>query len=145
MMIIPAEAHIDDAGTAKGRGVLAGRNYEEDEMVERCPVIIMEQPFDSMPEGLRTFAFNWGVLTKTHKAFAIALGLGSMYNHDNPSNMRYEAESGERILVFTTVRPVIRGEELTINYNALGGGPIWDNDHWFESNKIKPITGPDGQ
>jgi SET domain-containing protein len=87
--------------------------------------------------------FNWGVLAKTSTSFAIALGFGSMYNHDNPSNMRYEAKIGQRILVFSTVRPVVKGEELTINYNALGGDPIWDNDHWFEDNNIKPITGSD--
>lgn len=140
MIILPADVYVGDTGTPKGRGVFAGRNYEEGEIVEVCPVIIMEQPLNTLPEVLKTNVFNWGVLAKTQTSFAIALGFGSMYNHDNPSNMRYEAKSEQRILVFSTVRPVLKGEELTINYNALGGGPIWDSDHWFEDSNIKPIT-----
>lgn len=145
MMILPPDAYIDDTGTPKGRGVFAARNYKQNEIVEVCPVIIIEQPLKTLPQPLKTNVFNWGALAKTHTSFAIALGFGSMYNHDNPSNMRYQAKSKECTLVFSTVRTVLKGEELTINYNALGGGPIWDSDHWFEDNNIKPITGSDAR
>ena len=31
------------------------------------------------------------------------------------------------------------GEELTINYNTKGGGPVSDDDNWFERHEVEPI------
>ena len=125
--------------------MFARRDYMAGEIVERCPVIVVEHPFASLPEVLKTFVFNWGGLADTEQSSAIALGFGSMYNHDNPANMRYEALDGPRVLLFSTVRIVAKGEELTINYNAAGGAPCWHDDNWFVRNGITCLGGGAGE
>ena len=62
-----------------------------------------------------------------------------MYNHANPANMIYHADPVALTLVFTAARDINREEELTINYNARGGGPVWHDDNWFEREGISLI------
>jgi len=62
---------------------------------------------------------------------AVALGYSSLYNH--------EALAERQELRFTVVRDVAADEELTINYNACGGGPEWHNDNWFDRMRISPV------
>lgn len=56
-------------------------------------------------------------------AHAVALGYGSLFNHDNPASLRYEADPGNLSLRFIATRDIAAGEELTINYNAPQGKP----------------------
>ncbi len=70
---------------------------------------------------------------------AIAFGYGSMYNHANPSNIRYTADNQQVTLVFAAVRDIAKHEELTINYNAEGGGHTSSDDNWFERNDVVPL------
>ena len=74
-----------------------------------------------------------------HKATAIAGGYGSMYNHANPANMIYQADPVALTLVFTATRAINREEELTINYNARGGGRAWHDENWFKREGVIPI------
>jgi hypothetical protein len=84
-----------------------------------------------LPRTLATLMFQWEELAKVSGARAIAFGYGSLYNHDNPSNMRCEADPSGPALKFIASN-IAAGEELTINYNAVGGGTEWGSDHWFE-------------
>lgn len=133
--------YVKDTGTAKGKGVFAAKAFKEGEVVEVCPVVLFSTPFDSLPEEIKKRVFHWerlaGATPGTH---ALALGYGSLYNHDNPANMRYQAASSGALLQFITVRDVNADEELTINYNAEGGGAQWHDDNWFDYLKIKPIV-----
>lgn len=43
-------------------------------------------------------------------------------------------------LRFISVREINEGEELTVNYNAIGGGAEWGNDNWFDRMNVKPIV-----
>ncbi|MES2355907.1 MAG: SET domain-containing protein-lysine N-methyltransferase [Pseudomonadota bacterium] len=133
--------YVKDTGTVKGRGVFALRDFFVGEVVEECPVILFNLPFSALPEALKKSVFSWGVLVSAMKdSFALALGFGSLYNHDNPATMRYDADSNNLTLKFIAVRKIKAGEELTINYNAIGGGAYWHDDNWFERMKIQPIT-----
>jgi len=137
----PPVLYIKDTGTVKGRGVFALRDFSVGEIVEECPVILLDLPFAALPEALKRSVFNWRVLVgETNNSFAIALGFGSIYNHDNPAAMRYDADSNNFTLKFIAVRDIRVGDELTINYNSIGGGTYWHDDNWFERMKIKPIT-----
>ena len=73
-------------------------------------------------------------------ATAIALGYGSLYDHNNPANMRYEADDRIKALRFIAVRDIVQDEELTVNYNAYGGGAEWNDNRWFEDKGITPIV-----
>lgn len=138
--IAPPLVVVKETGTPKGRGVFAGRDYRVGDLIEESPVVFIEAPFDELPSAMRTIVFNWGALSGSRPGHALALGYGSLYNHDNPANMRYAADPHRRLLRFVAARDIGRGEELTINYNAVGGGAEWRDDNWFERMAVTPIA-----
>lgn len=140
MRIVPAHAYIEDTGTRKGRGVFAARAFAVGETVEVCPVVSFVDGFDKLPVELKRVIFNWGYLSGSPGPQGLALGYGSMYNHSNPANMRYQADLANVSLHFIAVRPIATGEELTVNYNAHGGGAEWHDDTWFEQMGIEPLA-----
>jgi SET domain-containing protein len=127
----PALAVLD-TGTAKGRGVFARRPFAAGEVVETAPVLVLKGDFDELPELLKTYVFDWETLTGVPNAHAVALGYGSMYNHANPATMRYEADARRAVMRYVAARDIAPGEELTINYNGLGGVHESADNNWFE-------------
>ena len=144
MRIVSSAVYVKDTGTPRGRGVFAARSFGDGEVVETCPVV----PFTknpALPSEIRRIMYGWGyLLTGSPGAQAIALGFGSMYNHNNPANMRYEADATDQVLRFVAVRNIDADEELTINYNAHGGGAEWNDDAWFKRMNVVPIINPQG-
>jgi hypothetical protein len=138
--IYPVEGFIQHTQTEKGRGVFADRNFTEGELIENAPVIILFQPFQKLPEKLKTVVYNWGAITNGRTCSALALGYGSLYNHNNPANMRYKPDTENETLSYIAVRDIRKGEELTVNYNNTKGGPKSENDDWFKRNNIEPIN-----
>ncbi|MBL4744704.1 MAG: SET domain-containing protein-lysine N-methyltransferase, partial [Cycloclasticus sp.] len=119
-----ADVYIKDTGTIKGRGAFANRDFAEGEIVEQCPIIILLRPYDQLPPRLKTMVFNWGNLASTTPSHALALGFGSLYNHDNPANLRYQAVPDDEAINYIATRAIKKDEELTINYNAGGGSHL---------------------
>lgn len=140
---LPASAaglYVAHTGTPKGRGVYAGRAYAAGELVELAPVVLFDGAFGSIPAEIRELLFNWSALAGAPAAHGLALGYGSLYNHDNPANLRYEADAPQRLLRFIAARDVAADEELTINYNEAGGVHAVDDDAWFDRHGQKAIT-----
>ena len=109
----------------KGLGVFARRPIGEGEVIERVPVLVL--PDDEIEDGesgtrLANYCFEWGKGT-----VALALGYGSLYNHSFDPNARYDDGRGAK--VFTALRDIAPGEEITVNYN---GGPQDRTPVWFE-------------
>lgn len=50
---MPLNAEIKDTGTSKGRGVFALRAYHAGDVVEICPVIVFQCPYNDLPAELR--------------------------------------------------------------------------------------------
>jgi SET domain-containing protein len=97
----------------KGRGVFARRPIEADEVIETCPVLVL--PAGSVEDssaGIGGYVFEWG-----HGKLALALGYGSLYNHSYRPNARYTDLAG-RTKLFTAIRDIAAGEEITVNYNG---------------------------
>jgi hypothetical protein len=136
------QVYIRDTGTLKGRGAYAARAHASGETVEDCPVLLFTGAHASVPATVRQILFNWGVLANTHSGHCLALGYGSLYNHANPANMRYEADAGAQVLRFVAVRSIAADEELTINYNAVGGGHESAQDTWFAGMSITVLGNP---
>lgn len=137
--IVPPHVIVKDTGTPKGRGVFSCRAIQAGEIIEESPVVLVGAPFSDLPEDVKKIVFNWTVLSGCLPANAIALGYGSLYNHGNPANMRYEADPVKRVLRFTAIRNISEGEELTVNYNAVGGGATWHDDNWFDRMQVARI------
>ena len=135
---------IRDTGTDKGNGVYARRSFGEGETVEIAPVLVMKAAFSSLPAALKTYAFDWTALTGIPGRQALPLGYGSMYNHANPANLRYVADPRAGVMRYVAVRKINAGEELTINYNAKGGGHVCDDDNWFERQGVAVINSTGG-
>jgi uncharacterized protein len=140
-MLTPPNTYIKDTGTAKGRGVFAARAFSNGEIVEICPVVLFHLHYNSLPKAIKTLVFDWETLAGKPRTHALALGYGSFYNHDNPANLRYEADAVNSLLRFIAVRDIDVDEELTINYCAEAGAALSDEDDnwWFEDKKIKLI------
>lgn len=139
MAITPPNVYVKDTGTQKGRGVFAARRFGVGEVVEECPVLLFKKPFEVLHKELKTVVFHWEVPAGAAATQALALGYGSLYNHSNPSNLRYEAERERLVLRLVAVREIEPGEELTINYNADRGAHVSDEDWWFEEKGIRQI------
>lgn len=125
----PHTNQVKDTETVKGRGVYATRGYREDDLVECSPVIVLNT---EPTEEVMRYTFNW----KNEQA--LALGQGTLFNHHNPSNLRYVQNYETREIRFYAYHDIREGEELTINYNSEGE-PTWPDNNWFDHRNIKPI------
>jgi SET domain-containing protein len=101
--------------SGKGRGVFACRHINAGTVFEKVPVIVM--PAEEVLEStecpvLANYVFDWGKNT-----VALALGYGSIYNHSYSPNARYDDE-GRQTKIFTALRDIDAGEEITVNYNG---------------------------
>lgn len=100
----------------KGRGVVARCDIPEETVIERAPVLVMPEE-DVEDAKIADYVYAWGRGT-----VALALGYGSLYNHSYRPNARYD-DIGVQTKVFTTIKPVRAGEEITINYNGDPDNP----------------------
>ena len=137
MQIEPPRVYVRDTGTVKGRGVFAARRFKAGESIEECPVLLFKKPYEVLHKELKNYVFHWPVPEGKAATQALALGYGSLYNHANPSNLRYETDVEALVLRFVAVRDIEPDEELTINYNADGGAPESEDEWWFEEKGIE--------
>lgn len=139
--IFPASVYVADTGTPKGRGIFAAKPFGTGETIEVAPVVVFALGSTKLPTPIKRLIFQWGHLIGDPGPQALALGYGSLYNHNNPANMRYQADAASQTMHFIAVRDITQGEELTINYNAHGGGAEWHDDAWFQRMGVAPIVG----
>lgn len=108
-----------------GRGVFATKKIKKGEIIEVCPVVVVDKkqvPFLEKTE-LGNYYFDW----EKGKA-AIALGFGSIYNHSYNPNAKYMPYD-EKTLRFRARRTIRPGEEICTNYN---GEPTCKTKVWFD-------------
>ena len=101
----------------KGRGVRAGRTIARGEVIDSAPVVVLSaQEWELVEQTiLGQFAFGWD---EAKGSVAIALGQGSFFNHSYAPNVASDKDVRGRRIVFSAVRDIAAGEELTINYNG---------------------------
>lgn len=112
----------------KGRGVFTKTAIRAGKVIEHSPVIVMDAGDRKMLDKtlLQDYIFEWG---EDKKQCAMALGYIPIYNHSYASNCEYFMEFEKDSMYIKTVREILPGEELTINYNG-----DWDDEKkiWFE-------------
>lgn len=108
-----------------GTGVFAGRDFVAGDVVERCPVLLIdaEETHDVAGTVLGDYVYEWD------DGFALALGFGSLYNHSRRPNARYEMDDDTTEIVIVAWRDIAAGQEILINYN---GDPEVTAPVWFE-------------
>ena len=113
-----------DATKGRGaRGVYARKAIPQGCVIERSPVILIPkaQVFGDSKHAqnaarISWYVFAWNVPTK-REYVALALGMGSIYNHSFTPNAVYRCSAPDA-MEYVALRAIAAGEEITINYNG---------------------------
>lgn len=114
-----------------GRGVFAKCDIKKNEVIERCPTIVVpKHDMSNLKESiLVTYFFYYG---KNKEKLMVALGFGSIYNHSYKPNAKYKITPKEKIIDFTALRNIRKDEEVTFNYYNYGNKKNKKSPLWFE-------------
>lgn len=98
------------------RGVISTKSFKKDDIIEECPIIYDKA--DIIRKGILTdYLFNGG-----DGDDVLALGYCSMYNHSDDNNASWTFDKINKKMTITTLRDIVPGEEIFINY----GPAYWD-------------------
>jgi SET domain-containing protein len=110
----------------RGRGVYTSEPIPAGTVIEISPVLVLSETERKEVEKttLYNYIFEWG---DDNKQACVALGYVSMYNHSYHSNCEYDMDFDAELITIKTVKPIPKGEEIFINYNADADNetPIW--------------------
>jgi uncharacterized protein len=93
----------------KGRGIFAAEDIPKGKLIEKCELILLD--FAEVGPVLERYVFHF-----SGKKAAIALGNGSLYNHNDRPNAHCQLDEGKKILEFKSLEKIPKGSEITINY-----------------------------
>jgi hypothetical protein len=114
--------------------VFAGRHFRPDEVVECCPILRVSARDRALlaRTNLRGYVYQ-----RRRGAGAIALGLGSLYNHSADPNAVCELDLDDECLVIKARQAIDAGDEITISYGD-------ESDLWFTVRGEAGHTSPNG-
>ncbi len=102
-----------------GRGVFATADINKGAIIEICPILILG--IKDFVHLEKTMLIHY-LYEYTGDSTLLALGYGSLYNHHNKPNAKYELveyegmQEQDRELYITATQPISKGEEIFINY-----------------------------
>ncbi|SCZ98046.1 BZ3500_MvSof-1268-A1-R1_Chr3-3g06540 [Microbotryum saponariae] len=103
-----------------GRGVFASAPIPSGTLIEIAPVLVLsdEEYYSHRVDAtkLKGYVFTWKGKKKEEKGMALALGLGSLFNHSPRPNINFVLHADEYTIHYTTCRAIQKGEELCIFY-----------------------------
>lgn len=110
--------------TIHGLGVFARRLILAGCLVELCPIIVV--PKEQIATLDNTLIYNYYYEWQSGSA-AVALGLGSLYNHSFAPNATYELDEKSNTIVIRAIADIQAQEEVTFNYTGAGTDPslLW--------------------
>lgn len=106
-----------------GRGLFATKRIAADTLLMEAPVLVVpaEQRAALRETLVDDYVYEWD----DDGAAGLVLGVSSMCNHSPDPNAYLwlvpDTESAE----LWTIKPVRKGEEITVSYRAEGGGDLW--------------------
>ncbi len=109
-----------------GRGVFATRDIKNGDLVERCPVLELDE------EDIGGELLNYVFYGDNEKKRLVAMGNGMLFNHSSFPNVAYYLEEtplGPELIIYT-LRDIRKGEELFYNYGS----------EWWTTRNISEIT-----
>jgi uncharacterized protein len=109
--------------------VFAKQDFTRGSILERTPIILISHEDWQLIEKtcLHHYAFGWG---PDQDQAAIALGLGSLFNHSYEPNAFYLKNFKEQVIEFVALRDIRPRDEITVNYS---GHPYGKQPMWFET------------
>lgn len=114
----------------RGRGVFTTEKIARGTVIEIAPVIVLTPEDRTHVEKtiLYDYIFEWG---DDQQGAAVALGYISIYNHKPDPNCAYHMDFNHQTITITTIKDVLVGEELFINYMNPEGAS--DKAVWFDT------------
>ena len=109
-------------GGENGHGVLSCDYIDAGEIVEECPYIELED------DAVKISQLNDYLFRIDDGKYALALGAGSLYNHKNQPNIKYEIDEDKKVIRFIATREIIPSEELYVSYGK----------NYWKSRGVKP-------
>ena len=105
----------------RGRGVFTREFIPSRALIHISPVLILKgNDKDLSQQGILTnYTYNWF----DSQQQALALGLGSMFNHSQKHNVGFIKDKNNTVIRYYTLQNVDAHEELFINY----GPHLWFN------------------
>lgn len=110
----------------RGRGVYTAHDINIGDVIEVCHVIVLEK--EELPiihkTTLHDYYFLWG---EDMDQCVIALGYGSLYNHELNGNAEFILDFMNNTIDFVAIKQIQAGEEITVNYHGENGDetPLW--------------------
>jgi SET domain-containing protein len=114
----PSRSRISlGASPIHGRGVFATGTIAAGEVIEVCPVLRL--PANQRPLIDETliyeYYFDWD------GDAAIALGLGSLYNHSGTPNAEYLKDTTTDVVTIRALTAIKAGDEIVFSYSGPSG------------------------
>ena len=110
----------------KGRGVFTAESIEADTTVEICPVIFV--PKDQLKFLDQTSLYDYYFLWPDDNRVCLALGYGSLYNHDSNPNAEIIFDLEAETIVINSLRKIKAGDEICFHYLNDGSEEM---PYWF--------------
>ncbi len=111
-----------------GRGVFTSQDIQEGDLIEVCHIIKIPQ--SQLPIIHKTVLHDYYFLWSEHlEACAIALGFGSLYNHQTFPNANFILDLDNDTIDIVAIKDIQAGEEITINYHGEAG---CTDELWFD-------------
>lgn len=112
----------------RGRGVFCAHDISEGDLIEICPMLLLKkEELETIHKtSLHDYYFLWGEQRDTP---AIALGNGSIYNHETNPNADFILDFEDESIEIVAIKNIEAGTEITINYH---GEPGNKEKIWFE-------------
>jgi hypothetical protein len=113
-------ANILCSRNKNGKCVVANRIFEFGDVIEIAPVLIT----NGKDKSIENYIYEWDIKPKT---WALVLGCGSIYDHSYRPNASFHKDYNLQQMVYTSVRRIGVGDEITINYNGRinDKGKLW--------------------
>ncbi|CAO3628554.1 unnamed protein product [Cunninghamella echinulata] len=112
----------------KGRGVFSTKLIPNHTLIDISPILLFnckEYADHGKYTVLDHYTYVW-----ENGNFALALGLGSMFNHDKNPNVGFIRNFKNNVIKYITLRDIQPNEELNISY----GSNLWFDDANNEKN-----------
>ncbi|KAF9350412.1 hypothetical protein BGX26_011403 [Mortierella sp. AD094] len=122
--------YIQDCGQ-KGRGVVTRKLIPARTTIDISPILLFlseEYTLYGQYTQLDHYTYRW------QGGMALALGLGSMFNHSNKPNVGFQRDFESKLIKYTTLREIQPEEELCISYGANLWFPDMEEGHDQSSN-----------
>jgi len=114
----------------KGRGAFAKKQIQKGTVIDIANIVLL--PNKDYKKIRKTRLYDYCYIwedPKHYPAFknAITLSISQFINHSYTPNLKYLYDYENNTIEFSAIRKILKGEELTVNYNGLVDDttPLW--------------------